>query len=112
MLLSRRYRDLSALRLVTGETRVETGPQDARAPAPRRRSPARSVVGGDALDATGHELTVCELADIAKADHADHPLALVDDRQPPDLQLLHVMHRLGQVVIVTAAVDTRRHHLA
>jgi len=32
-----------------------------------------------------------KLADITQADHPDHPLALVDDGQPADLQQLHVM---------------------
>src|SRR6185436_1016889 len=52
------------------------------------------------------------MADVAQADHADHPPALVDHRQPADLQRLHVMHRLGKVIILPAAMDAVGHHVA
>ncbi len=47
----------------------------------------------------------------------DHPLALVDHRQPVELQLLHVMHRLCEVIVLPAAMDafghpTSRYHCA
>ena len=52
------------------------------------------------------------MADIAQTQDADHPLALVDHRQPADLQRLHMPHRLGEVIVLSAAMDTWGHHLA
>ena len=51
------------------------------------------------------------MADIAQTEYANHPLALVDHRQSADLQLLHVLHGLGEVVVITAAMDAWCHHI-
>src|SRR5262249_12794317 len=37
---------------------------------------------------------------------------LVDDRQPPHFQLLHVMHGLGEIIVLGAAVDALAHDIA
>src|SRR6202035_3255559 len=47
-----------------------------------------------------------------QTDHADHPLALVDHRQPADLQRLHVVDRLGEVIVLPATMDAFGHHIA
>ena len=52
------------------------------------------------------------MTDIAETEDADHPFALVDHRQPSDLQLLHVTNRLSKVVVLTTAMDFRSHHIA
>ena len=52
------------------------------------------------------------MADVTQADHADHAFALVDHRQPADLQRLHVMHRLGKVIVLPTAMDAFGHHVA
>src|SRR5262249_52451775 len=71
-------------------------PADAshRAPAVRRPS---NMMRRNAPDALRQQFDRRRLADIAKAEHADHALVLVDHRQPADFQLLHVAHRLGEV---------------
>src|ERR1700751_5222328 len=71
----------------------------------RRRSPRISVMRRNAPDTLRHKLGAGGLADIAEADHANHALALVDDWEPADMQLLHVMHRLGEIVVLAAAMD-------
>jgi hypothetical protein len=45
------------------------------------------------------------MTDITETEHSYHPLALVDHRQPADLQLLHVPHRFGKVFVLTAAME-------
>src|ERR1700761_6698732 len=52
------------------------------------------------------------MADVAETEDADHPLALVDHRQPAELQLLHVMHRLCKVIVLPAAMDAFGHYVA
>jgi hypothetical protein len=42
---------------------------------------------------------------VAQTKNADHPLAFVDHRQSADLQLLHVPHCLGEVIVIPAAMD-------
>ena len=42
------------------------------------------------------------MADVTQTDDADHALALVHDRQPADLQFLHVRHRLCEVIVLSA----------
>src|SRR5882757_4243756 len=49
---------------------------------------ASSVMGGNALDALRDQIAGRRSADIAKRKHANHPLVLVDHRQPADLQAL------------------------
>ncbi len=39
-----------------------------------------SVMGRNAFDALGQQITGRGMADVAQTDHADHPLALVDHR--------------------------------
>src|ERR1700730_14088229 len=51
------------------------------------------------------------MADVAQTEDANHPLALVDHRQSTDLQLLHVLHGLSEVVVITAAMDAWCHHI-
>src|SRR6266700_3707802 len=69
-------------------------------------------MGRNALDAFGQQITGRRMADVAQADDADHSLALVDHRQPADLERLHVPHRLGEVVVLPAAMDALGHHIA
>jgi hypothetical protein len=52
------------------------------------------------------------VADVGQTEDADHPLALVDHWQPADLQCLHVPHRLGEVIVLPAAMDAWGHHIA
>lgn len=77
-----------------------------------RRAGLVSVMGRNALDALGQQLTGRRMADVTQTDDADHPLALVDHRQPAELQLLHVMHRLCEVIVVPTTMDAFGHHIA
>ena len=70
-----------------------------------------SVVGRNALDAFGQQITGRRMADVAQSEDADHPFALVDHRQPARLQLLHVPHRFGEVIVIAAAMDAWGHHI-
>jgi hypothetical protein len=56
-------------------------------------------VGRDALNAFTQKVSRRHVADIAEAEHADHPFLLVDRRQPADLQLFHVPDRLGEIFV-------------
>src|ERR1700687_3352022 len=79
----------------------------------RERSAGRvSVMGRNALDALGQQITGRRMADVTQTDDADHPLALVHHRQPAELQLLHVMHRLCEVIVLPATMDAFGHHIA
>src|ERR1700716_1605133 len=71
-------------------------------------------MGRNALDAFGQQITGRRMADVAQTEDADHPLALVDYDywQPADLQCLHVPHRLGEVIVLPAAMDAWGHHIA
>ena len=42
---------------------------------------------------------------VVATEDADHPLILVDHRQPADLQFLHMLRRLGEVIVLTAAMN-------
>ena len=42
---------------------------------------------------------------VVATEDADHPLILVDHRQPADLQFLHTLRRLGEVIVLTAAMN-------
>jgi hypothetical protein len=57
------------------------------------------------LNVFGQEITRRQAADITKTKDANHPLALVDHWQPTNLQLFHVPYRLGEVVIIAAAMN-------
>ena len=70
------------------------------------------VMGRHALDVFGQQITRRQAADVAKTKDANHPLALVDHWQPTNLQLFHVPHRLGEVIIIAAAMDAWSHHIA
>src|ERR1700682_6631765 len=70
------------------------------------------VMGRNALNAFGQQITGRRMADVAQTEDADHPLALVDHWQPADLQCLHVPHRLGEVIVLPAAMDAWGHHIA
>src|SRR6476619_5979372 len=69
-------------------------------------------MGRNALDALGQQITGCSMSDVTQTDDADHPLALVHHRQPAELQLLHVMHRLCEVIVLPATMDAFGHHIA
>jgi hypothetical protein len=45
------------------------------------------------------------MADIPETEDSYHPFVLVDDRQPANVQLFHVPHRLGEVIVITATMD-------
>ncbi len=52
----------------------------------RERSAGRvSVMGRNALDALGQQITGRGMADVTQTDDADHPLALVHHPQPAEL---------------------------
>jgi len=70
-------------------------------------------MGRNAPDALGQQIiTGRGMADVTQTDDADHPLALVHHRQPAELQLLHVMHRLCEVIVLPATMDAFGHHIA
>ena len=69
-------------------------------------------MGRHALNVFGQQITRCQPADVAETKDANHPLALVDHRQPANLQFFHVPHRLGEVIIIAATMDTWSHHIA
>src|ERR1700730_4480704 len=71
-----------------------------------------SVMGRNAFEAPGQQITGRGMADVTQTDHADHPIALVDHRQPADLQRLHVMYRLCEVIVLPATMDAFGHHIA
>jgi hypothetical protein len=51
------------------------------------------------------------MADITKTEDSNHPFALVDDRQPADLQFFHVPYCLGEIIVLTATMDICGHHI-
>jgi hypothetical protein len=69
-------------------------------------------MGRNAFGPFGQQSTGRRMADVAQSEDADHSLALVDYRQSADLKRLHVLHRLGEVVVITAAMDAWGHHIA
>ena len=68
-------------------------------------------MGRNALDGFGQLIISRRVADIAQTEDADHSFALVDHRQPSDLQVLHVPYRLGEVIVLTATMDFSGHHI-
>src|SRR5215469_3673035 len=70
------------------------------------------VMGRNTLDAFRQQINGRRVADITQTEDADHSFALVDHRQPSDLQLLHVPYRLGEVIVLTATMDLCGHHIA
>jgi hypothetical protein len=62
--------------------------------------------------AFGEQVAGGPVADVAKTEYPDHPLAFVDHRQSADLQRLHVPYRLGEVIVIAAAMDAWCHHFA
>lgn len=69
-------------------------------------------MGCNTFDAFGENVGWNRVADVAEAQDACHALALVNDRQPADFQLPHMLHRLGEVFVFAAAMDLRRHDIA
>jgi len=67
-------------------------------------------MGREALDAFGQQAAAGRMANVAQAEHASHPFATVDDRQPAEVQVLHVHHRLSKVIVLPAAMDPGGHH--
>jgi hypothetical protein len=65
----------------------------------------------NALGPFGQQIARHRTAEVAQTKNADHPLALVDHRQSAHLKLLHVPHCLGEVIIIPAAMDARRHNI-
>src|SRR5262249_54909457 len=51
------------------------------------------------------------MADIAKTENTYHSFVLIDDWQPTNLQLFHVPHCLGEIIVLAAAVDFVSHHI-
>src|SRR5262245_3084789 len=80
--------------------------------APGNEPTASVVMGRYAFDVFGQQTIWRNAADVAKTKDADHPLALVDHRQPADFQFLHVPHRLVEVIILPTAMDAGSHHIA
>jgi hypothetical protein len=70
------------------------------------------MMGRNALDAFRQQIDGRRMADIAETEDACHPFALVDHRQSADLQSLHVPHRLGEILVLTATMNFRGHHIA
>src|ERR1700760_1967639 len=70
------------------------------------------MMGRNAFDAFGDQITRRRTADVAKSKHADHPLILVDHWQSADLQSLHVAHSLVEIIVLPAAMNTRSHYVA
>src|ERR1700721_614428 len=102
------------LKMFSERIRASVGPAPLEGQQKRAsRSAGRgSVMGRNALDALGQQITGRKMADVPETDDPDHPLALVDHRQPAELQLLHVMHRLCEVIVLPAAMDAFCHHIA
>src|SRR4029453_5698754 len=69
------------------------------------------VMGRNALEYFRQQITRRRAANVAESEDADHPLVLVDHRQPADLQLLHVPHCFGEVIVLSAAMDAWGHHI-
>src|SRR6266487_3646649 len=63
-----------------------------------------SVVRRYDLDPLGQQIAGRRLAHVPQAEDADHTLALVDHWQAAHLELLHVPNRLGEIVVVPAAM--------
>src|SRR5262249_54664597 len=74
-------------------------------------SAVESVMSRDALDVLRQQIVWRQNAHISERKHADHPLTLVDHRQPADPEPLHVPYRFGKIVIFAAAMDAWRHHV-
>src|SRR6516225_6871966 len=91
-----------------------TSPRPTRAKS-RRARPAHIVSGvmrRNAPNTFGHQSTRRYLTNIAQAEDANQPLALVDHRQSADLKLLHPPHCLSEVIVIPAAMNARGHHVA
>src|SRR5215469_2585701 len=69
------------------------------------------VMGRNAFDPFREQIGGPRMADIAETEDAYHPLVLADDWQPANLQLFHVPHGLGEVIVFTATMDFRGHHI-
>jgi len=75
-----------AVRLLHGYRSASSQRLIARLGGYRERSAGRvSVMGRNALDALGQQITGRRMADVTQTDDADHPLALVHHRQPAEL---------------------------
>src|SRR6202047_413950 len=102
-----------AVRLLYGYRSASSQRLTVRLGSYRERSAGGvSVMGRNALDALGQQITGPGMANVTQTDDADHPLALVHHRQPAELQLLHVMHRLCEVIVLPATMDAFGHHIA
>ena len=79
-----------------------------------RPAPSHAFLGGslmmgrNALDPFREQIGGPRMANIAETEDAYHPLVLADDRQPANLQLFHVPHRFGEVIVLTATMTDRK----
>src|SRR6266404_3130768 len=93
--------------------RVCASPRDLNHAAGANELRVSSVMmGRNAFDAFGNQITGRRTTDIAKGKHSDHPLVLVDHRQSTDLQGLHVPHCLAEIIVLPAAMNARSHNVA
>ncbi len=51
------------------------------------------------------------MTDVTETEHADHPLALINHRQPTDLKFFHMPHGLSEVIVLAATMDLRGHYI-
>lgn len=70
------------------------------------------MVGRHALNTFGHQIIGRSVTEVAQTEDANHPHTLVDHRQPTDLELLHVTYRLGEISVLSAAMNACGHHIA
>src|SRR6516225_11126166 len=86
------------------QTKLSAHVRPKRCPANIFLASVPLVMGRNTLDAFHQQIGGRRVTDIAKSKDADHPFALVDHRQPADLQLVHVPYRLGEVIVITATM--------
>src|SRR5262245_1330155 len=73
---------------------------------------ASVMMRGYDLDPLGQHFDGRRMAHVSQAEDADHPLALIDHGQAAHLELLHVADRLGEIVVLPAAMDAGGHDIA
>src|SRR5262249_15846964 len=70
-----------------------------------------SMMGRNTLHACHQQIGGRRVTDIAKTEDADHPFALVDHRQPADPHLFPLPYPLAHLILLTATMDFRGHHV-
>src|SRR5262245_60954798 len=101
-----------AMRLITADMFPGITASDARSDLRRVALRASVMMRGYDLDPFGQHIDGRRVAHVSQAEDADHPLALVDHRQAAHLELLHVPDRLGEIIVLPAAMDARGHDIA